>query len=214
MEGIENNRKMNYIFLSNQFKHQLTAEVLTKIIENQVFQDYPFAFSSKNKEKGLELINKWLSKGKENFKESLQELAFDFNKLFVGPDKVLAPPWESVYTAEERMVFARPTMEVRDFYRRHNIEFKRLNQEPEDHFAVELEFMAHLIEKQEEAKARKEEALMQYYILEQKKFMNEHLQQWAYLFLDQVFQKASTDYYRGLALFARGFLEWDSQNLI
>lgn len=214
MEGIENNRKMNYVFLSNQFKHQLTAEVLAKIIENKIFQEYPFGFSSTNKDKGLELINTWLDKGRENFNESLQELAFDYNKLFVGPDKVLAPPWESVYTSEERMVFTGPTMAVRDFYRRHNIEYQRLNQEPEDHFAVELEFMAHLIARQKEALARKEEDLMQYYILEQRKFMVEHLQQWAYLFLEQVYQKASTDYYRGLALFARGFLEWDAQHLV
>ncbi|WP_028309403.1 TorD/DmsD family molecular chaperone [Desulfitibacter alkalitolerans] len=217
MEGIENNRKMNYVFLSNQFKHQLTAEVLAKIIENKIFQDYPFYFPS-SKDEGLELINTWLDKGRENFNESLKELAkelaFDYNKLFVGPDKVLAPPWESVYTSEERVVFARPTMEVRDFYRRHNIEYQRLNQEPEDHFAVELEFMAHLIEKQEEALTKKEKDLSQYYILEQRKFMVEHLQQWAYLFLDQVYQKASTDYYRGLALFTRGFLEWDAQNLV
>lgn len=33
------------------------------------------------------------------------ELTGDYYRLFVGPDTVLAPPWESVYRHEDRLIF-------------------------------------------------------------------------------------------------------------
>jgi TorA maturation chaperone TorD len=54
----------------------------------------------------------WVQKNKGISDEAFQELRVDHTRLFVGVGKVLAPPWESVYFNEDRMVFQKQTLEV------------------------------------------------------------------------------------------------------
>ena len=48
--------------------------------------------------------------------EELRELEFEFNRLFVGPDHVPAPPFASVYLEKEPQLMGRTTLEVRELY--------------------------------------------------------------------------------------------------
>ena len=68
----------------------------------------------------------------------------DYIELFVGLGSVEAPPWESVYTCGERLVFQPETLAVRAWYRRFGREPVRLNSEPNDYIGTELEFLGGL----------------------------------------------------------------------
>ena len=46
------------------------------------------------------------------------EAEYEYNTLFVGPGKLLAPPFESYYRNAERTLMQRETMAVRAFYNR------------------------------------------------------------------------------------------------
>lgn len=65
--------------------------------------------------------------------------------------KVLAPPWGSVYMSEERLVFQKETLEVRNWYREFGLAAENLYREPDDHIALELGFLAHLAKLEYEA---------------------------------------------------------------
>lgn len=76
-------------------------------------------------------------------KHSQEELLVEYSALFLGPFKVLAVPYGSVYLEpENRLMMGESTVRVGDLYK-----FAGLAQEeigPPDHIALELEFMAFL----------------------------------------------------------------------
>ena len=59
-------------------------------------------------------------------------------RAFSSSAKVLTPP-ESVYFSEERLVFQEETLQVREWYRRFDLQSVKLH-EPDDHVGLELTF--------------------------------------------------------------------------
>ena len=99
--------------------------------------------------------------------EDAIELEYEFNRLFVGPDKPQAAPYETVYVSSERVLMRHHTLEVRKAYRQQGFEVQALNTEPDDHAAYECAFAAALLERQDEnSKVAFED------------FMEKHLTRW------------------------------------
>lgn len=76
--------------------------------------------------------------------EEILQLEFDFNRLFVGPDKLLASPYESSYRNRDQTLMQKETLQVREFYSRAGLEVANKGVEPDDHLALELEFIGYL----------------------------------------------------------------------
>lgn len=72
-----------------------------------------------------------------------REVEYDFNRLFVGPAAVPAPPYASAY-AEDTLLMGKSTLEVRDAYRAIGLEVPEMNSTPDDHLAFELDAVAAL----------------------------------------------------------------------
>jgi TorA maturation chaperone TorD len=68
------------------------------------------------------------------------EVEYDFNRLFVGPRAVPAPPYASAYR-DEPALMGLPTLEVRDAYRRLGLAVPDQGATPDDHLAFELDAM-------------------------------------------------------------------------
>ncbi len=213
MENILEARKISYIFFSNQYEQTLTVDDLFEIFYEDVFNNFPLDLDNENYKEGVLLLEGYADENKQNYKKMKEKTMYDYNRLFIGPAKVLAPPWESVHTTKEKLVFSEPTIAVRAFYKEHGLVFNELNKEPEDHFSIELEFMAFLIDQQITAENQGINEKTSYYLLEQKRFMKNHLGKWYSIFLDAVYKNAQTKYYQGLALCTKGFLQWDEQYL-
>ena len=81
----------------------------------------------------------------ESTSEQQEQLEFAFNSLFVGPGKLLAPPYESAYLNENRVLMQQETLSVRKFYEQAGLELICKNHEPDDHIAFELEFVCYLL---------------------------------------------------------------------
>ena len=77
--------------------------------------------------------------------ETEEALRVEHARLFVGPHKLPAPPYGSVYLEKGRMVMGRSTVDVVAFYRSEGIHVDDEAAELPDHIAVELEFVHHLI---------------------------------------------------------------------
>ena len=143
--------------------------------------------------------------GDQNYPVELWE---DYNRLFIGPGALLAPPWESVYRSK-RLVFGEETLQVRDFYQRFGLEVKNLNKEPDDHIGLEMEFIAYLCQEAIQKIQDNEDAVP--YIQATRQFLQEHLAQWVPEFCGDIEEGARTGFFRGLAKFTDGWLEFDSE---
>ncbi|WP_316896362.1 molecular chaperone TorD family protein [Pseudodesulfovibrio indicus] len=71
------------------------------------------------------------------------EVEYDFNRLFVGPAAVPAPPYASAYQPEPTLM-GEPALEVREAYRALGLEVPDRNATPDDHLAYELDAVAAL----------------------------------------------------------------------
>jgi TorA maturation chaperone TorD len=114
-----------------------------------------------------------------------QEVEFTFNRLFVGPAALQAPPFSSVYLDGESQVMGKTTMEVRQMYSALGLESPWKNSLPDDHISLELDAalaMNHI--------ARQTEQMEMQELRE--RFMT-HMDTWVPLFVERV-QKAPSQH--------------------
>lgn len=138
-----------------------------------------------------------------------QELKTEFTRLFIGPRRLPAPPYEAVYRSPERSLMQAVTMEVREQYRGAGLEVKKLNNEPDDHIGLEFEFMYHLNVKALAALQREDLTAMFTAVDQQERFLTEHLSQWVPLLCDDVAANTFHEFFRRLAQFVKGFIVED-----
>ncbi|ETI68921.1 TorD/DmsD family molecular chaperone [Neobacillus vireti] len=97
--------------------------------------------------------------------QTLEPFEYDFNRLFVGPNKLLASPFESSYQNFEGTVMQAETLKVRNFYYYEGLQVANEGGLPDDHIQFELEFILHLLSSE-----KKKEALHL--------FLEKHLLKW------------------------------------
>lgn len=180
---------------------------LNSLITKDVFSEVPFSTDRPETKRGQELMQNWvrINAGGIN-EEAFKELSADYTRLFVGVGKVLAPPWESVYFNEDRMVFQEQTLDVRNWYRRFGLELENLHREPDDHIGLEMTFVAYLAELA--IKVLDEQDEDKYKLLYDAKlqFLSEHLLKWGPTWCALVKEHAKTGFYQGLGYLTLGAL--------
>lgn len=129
----------------------------------------------------------------------LPSLNSDYTALFVGLERVAAPPWESVYLSRDHLLFDEQTLRVRETYARFGLQIPRIDREPDDHIGFELLFLSHLAELAAQALDAGDPASAVDYLAAGRDFLIRHPQRWAHLFAERVERSAATGYYRGLA---------------
>lgn len=126
------------------------------------------------------------------------DLVWEYRRLFVGPAPKPAPPWGSVYTDRECVVFGASTLELRAWMRAHGVERASDDRAPEDHIGLMLALMAYLARNQPD---------------DLDEYLRLHLLTWAPHFLDILATAASHPFYQGLAMLAKASLEGIRQAL-
>ncbi|MDR7236937.1 TorD/DmsD family molecular chaperone [Neobacillus drentensis] len=81
--------------------------------------------------------------------ETLHSFVFDYNRLFVGPNRLLASPYESTYSNFEGTIMQQETIKVRNFYHYEGLQVAEEGQYPDDHIQYELEFICYLLNQNE-----------------------------------------------------------------
>lgn len=116
----------------------------------------------------------------------------DYLRLFVGLGTPLAPPWESAWASDARLLFGRQTLDVRYWYRSFGLQAAALHHEPDDHIGLEMEFIGLLLDRGEEAAAAR--------------FAAEHPLAWAERWAAAVQDNARDPFYPHLAAEAQSLL--------
>lgn len=123
--------------------------------------------------------------------EDRDEVVWEYRRLFVGPAAKAAPPWGSVYTDRECVIFGESTLALRAWLRAKGIDVPGANGEPEDHIGTMLLLMAWIAR-------NKPEVLDEY--------LATHLLTWAPHFFDVVRNQTQAPFFEGLAHLASSSL--------
>lgn len=205
-ELIYQSRQAVYALLRRLYDTAPDPELHAWLVAERPFAEFPIAFPE-SEAAFLEQVDQAAQQLTQT------ELRKDFLQLFWGPGRMEAPPWESVYRNDERRLFDSHTLQVRETYARHGMEFVQKNKEPEDHIAIELEFMRILTERLLKALDMGDEQAERILVQEQLDFLNDHLRVWVPPFVELIQQHAKTAFYSGLAGVLEAYLNWDAQAL-
>lgn len=134
--------------------------------------------------------------------DAWKEVRSDFTRLFVGPRKKLAPPWESVYRSPARLVMQEHEREVVRAYAEQRVGFEGMGGVPADHVALELQFCAWLLD---HPKPATRAAL--------RRFLAEHLLTWVPLFAADVERQAKTELWRAAARALTGLCAHETESV-
>jgi TorA maturation chaperone TorD len=186
--------------------NQPDQDWLKSLIAEDVFAEVPYSAEQAETKRGQDLVQNWVLDNKEFSEGSYKDLKADYTRLFVGVGKVLAPPWESVYFSEDRMIFQKETLEVRNWYQRFGLELENLHKEPDDHIGLEMSFVAYLAELGIKLLDEQDEEKYQFLNDAKRQFLSEHLLQWGPAWCALVKEHAKTDFYRGLGYLTMGAL--------
>ncbi len=111
--------------------------------------------------------------------EADEDLEYDFNRLFVGPGRLAAPPYASVYLETEPRLMGETTLLVRAVYHALGLASPRQSALPDDHLSLELDAALALRAAAGEADGPEMAALRRY-------FLAEHLGRWLPAFAARV----------------------------
>ena len=120
------------------------------------------------------------------------DLTWEYRRLFIGPGAKPAPPWGSVYTDRECVVFGATTLELRAWMREHGVARAADEKTPEDHIGLMLALMAWLAQNQP---------------ADLGEFLSLHFLTWVGHFLDELADVAEHPFYEGLARLTRASLD-------
>ncbi|HEM8643209.1 TPA: Tat proofreading chaperone DmsD, partial [Enterobacter hormaechei] len=103
-----------------------TAPLVSALTAGDWMQDWPLAQES---------LQPVASMFKNPSDEALKDA---WQRLFIGPYALPAPPWGSVWLDRESVLFGDSTLALRQWMRENHIAFEIQQNEPEDHFGTLL----------------------------------------------------------------------------
>ena len=202
-ERRQGEQALAYGFLGRCFHEPPSADWMAALARDRMFREWPFPSAEDDAAAGLALLAAFCESWDPTM---LGGLTWDFNRLFVGPGEMRAAPWESVYRSKTKLTFQEPTLAVRALYERFGFESPTIHREPDDHLALELDFLAALSGLAAEAADNADGERLATCFDAQTVLLGQHLLAWAPRCLALVVEHAETDYYRGAAQLALGSL--------
>jgi TorA maturation chaperone TorD len=209
------NRQAVYSFLARMYTVELTKETLNEIAEKKrlwvKLAEDPEVHGTEMAE-GYKTLAEFASTLKESDLENVVlELAAEYAGLFLGLRQMPPHPSESVYSSADHLIMQKARDDVLKIYRGMGLDKVREYTEPEDHIAIELQFMAYLCGKTvEELRAAKfTEAKMCLEV--QRDFLSEHLAKWVPMLVADILMGARREFYKAIAKITKGYVEIDRQ---
>jgi putative dimethyl sulfoxide reductase chaperone len=208
LDELVSTRSLSYTFLSRVYREEPTREFLDALIANAVSSQADEAGE------GNKIFNAFLIKFKgADMEQTRVDLAAEYAALFLNASRHPVFPFESVYTSPDGLIMQRARDEVLQEYRRAGLARVDGFNEPEDHIAIEYEFMASLCRKTIEALQAKNLTAALDSLRWQQEFCEKHLSVWVPKFCQDLAKGARSDFYKGAALLTAEFLETEQETI-
>jgi TorA maturation chaperone TorD len=197
-----------YSFLSKIYEKEVTVDLLKQLTR----PEFVSQLNTMGEGEGFNLLSSYLkSAAGRDLQQIRLELAVEYAKLFLGLGAGIYHPSESAYTTSTHFIMQQPRDSVMAEYRKALVDKVKGFPEPEDHVAMELQFMAHLCGKTEEAVKSGQNVDAKNLLESQRNFMNNHLMIWVPKFAADVIKATTVDFYKAIAQITAGFLEVDKE---
>ena len=135
---------------------------------------------------------------------TFQKLEQEYQRLFVGPDSILVPIWESAYQKNDKTLFNQYTLKLRKRYNKFNLVIKDIHKRPDDHLGLELAYIAELNKAILNQRNNKNKLLK-----EQQQFLEEHLLNFFASFKAEVVNQTKLKFYQQLVELLETYLSKD-----
>ncbi|MBI5098450.1 MAG: molecular chaperone TorD family protein [Nitrospirae bacterium] len=132
--------------------------------------------------------------------QELDDLLWEYTRLFIGPYKLPCPPWESVYTSPKKLMMQNAYDEVLDFYVKSGLTVNNPDIMP-DHIGAELNFLAVLLQRINDDPEKRSHCLDT-----ANRFLNTHVITWIPKFTRDMEDAADSSLYKELAKVTRHIL--------
>ncbi len=198
-------RANTYDLLSRLFR----VEVDRELLDNLMAMKFPARNSNDDMAEGYRLIREYLGTADAN---TLTDLAIDYVRTFIGSGNdgfSAAYPYESVYTSPKRLLMQEARDEVLVLYHTAGLDKQDSWKEGEDHIALELEFLSILTKRAISALDDGDEERCAYLLLQQRNFIEDHIQPWFPMMAADMYKFARTGLYQGLGHLTAGMIEED-----
>ena len=129
-------------------------------------------------------------------KDVLDELAADYASIYLNHN-ISASPEESVWLDEDSLMCQQSMFQVRSWYESHGLEIPDWRLRPDDHLVYELQFIAFLLNRDEQMETLDKTAT----------FMDEHLLRWLGNFGERVLVRCDTPWFAGVAALTAAYCE-------
>ena len=199
------NRENLYRFIGRIFK----IEADQKMLDQMVAMSFPIECGDDELGEGYRMLEGYLRRLKM---DTLTDLAVDYAKIFLGAgtsESNAAYPYESVYTSPKRLIMQDARDRVVAAYRAKGLDKAETLDFPEDHIALELEFMAYLCHQTQDAIAAQDRLAISGSIKEQEVFLAQHLLNWVPTLCADIQKFADTDFYTAVAKITNGYLRME-----
>lgn len=142
--------------------------------------------------------------------QALRTLEIEYNRLFVGPRRPQAPPYESVYRDPRGLVMGPAARDVERRYAEAGLALAPDCHDLPDHVATELGFMAYLAMQEAEAQGEDPSTWSD----RESTFLRDHLTVWLPRFCQRVREVSRHPFYTALAELTMTFVSLDAQRLV
>ncbi len=204
-------------------KDALKAELLALNLLRQIFLREPdrrllegigkisLTPEEETEQGGLKAMRDSVKQNESRFDEWTDHLSLEFARLFIGPAHPPAVPFASFYLSETHSLMTEETMAVRKQYLDAGLALKNLYQIPDDHIAIELDFLYYLTERVLELSDNGKNPEGEKYLKMRHDFLMEHFLLWAPAFANRILESTSEDYFKGAASFLLEMVEYYGQ---
>jgi TorA maturation chaperone TorD len=178
--------------------------VVARLHSEDLLDYWPFDCAHPDAAAGIERLNRYLAKWSP---DDIAVLEGDYTRLFIGLERTLAPPYESVYLSEEHILFEKETLAVREWYAKYGLQVPLLNTQPDDHIGYELFFLARLSERVASLIDGGETEAAVGVAKDRQRFVQSHPHRWVHMLVSRILEFSQTDYYAGIGLLTKSVVE-------
>ena len=144
---------------------------------------------------------------------SPESLAVEHARLFVGPFRLVAPPYGSMYLDDAKTVMGESTGKVSAFYASCGLHLADDFHELPDHIAAELEFLSFLAHKERESIAAGDRGEANRFTVLQLSFLDRFLLPWIRPFTRSIQEGTESPFYQAIARCTETYVTGDRDYL-
>lgn len=199
-------RESIYAFLSRMYLEEPPKKLAEDIAGKRLSLPEELTPLNSDLREGFAAVKEFEDNFNGSAGELHENLSWEYTRLFIGPSEYVILPYESSYV--EKNFTGKAVIKAKERYRKAGIEKVAECKEPEDHVALELDFMTYLCREMSKKLNKGEKITDELGI--QREFLDECLSKWVPQFCEDIIKNPNSDFYKGIAQITKGFLVFDS----